>query len=228
MPTVETFGQGPAGNTLSVTISDTGVVQADSLRALLSAYRFHYKKLELRAAQINTALRAALLGAGMMWIKVFLPKRFDPSYARLVLGYRSTKAYDLWKFANEGKTVSFTRDYAGFNASRTVGGDVQVMAPQPTPFVLSGASRALALATARPIATVTSTRARLVVKLQLGAINFRNHDTFTTVPNLEYQRVVEEAERLLRAGGVSGRSPEVVTRSLVSGQRSVPGVANAG
>ena len=227
MATVENFGQGPAGNELSVTISDTGVVQAASLRALLSAYRFHFKSLELRAAQINTALRAALLGAGMMWIKVFLPKRFDPSYARLVLGYRSTKKYDLWKFANEGKTVSFTRDYAGFTASRTVGGEVTVAAPQPTPFVLSGASRALAMATARPVATVTSNSARLVVKLQLGAINFRNHDIFTTVPALEYQRVVEEAERLLRLGGVSGRSPGVVTRNLLGNQR-VPGVANAG
>lgn len=76
------------------------------------------------------------------------------------------------------------------------------------------------MATARPYATVTSNTARLVVKLQLGAINFRNHDVFTTVPEAEYQRVVQEAERLLRLGGVSGRSAGAV-RSVIHTQRVV-------
>lgn len=210
----------PKTNWFTVNITSNDVVQADNLRLLLTSYRYTFKQLELRASQINAALRAALLGAGMMWIKVFLPKRFEPSYARLALGYRSTKAYDLWKFANEGKAVSFTRDYAKFHAARTVGGVVTVAAPQPTPFVLSGASRELAMATARPYATVTSNTARLVVKLQLGAINFRNHDVFTTVPEAEYQRVVQEAERLLRLGGVSGRSAGAV-RSVIHTQRVV-------
>jgi hypothetical protein len=186
------------GGDLYVTILPGGIVRGDSGTAVLQEYRFRFREIGLAASRINSILREALVAAGWMWIKVFLPKRFEPSYARLQLGYRSTKAYDDWKAEHVGEEVSWTRDFAGFTPERTVGGEAVVLAPQPTPFVLSGAGKASALSSAYPVATVTANRARLTVKLKIGAISFRNHDTFTSVPAVEYGRVLEEAERFLR------------------------------
>lgn len=201
-----------------IDISRTGVVSGAGSSILLE-YRFRFKELGVKAAMINSALRYALEGAGEFWIKTFMPKRWDPSYARMFLGYKSTKAYDDWKVKNQGQVVNFTRNFAGFVAKTTVGRTVVVASPQPQPMVLSGASKAAAEGSARPQAKVTKNTAKLVVKVQLGAINFLNHDAFTFVPRHENERVVAEAERILRKEIL----PTIANRmSKYSRQRQIP------
>jgi len=148
----------------------------------------------------NSAVRWALAEAGKLWIAVFLPKRFDMEYAKRYLGYSSTQAYNRFKAqaAMTGAPVSFMGDYAGATSYHAGPGEGStVSAPQPTPFVFTGLSRAMALSSAYPVAAVTADKAVLTIKIQLGAIAYRNAETFTKVPFHEYARITTHALKLL-------------------------------
>ena len=91
---------------------------------------------------INGIIKNALYAGGELFIDVFLMKRFDMSYAKGVLGYRASTAYEQEKItaAQEGRPLSFRKARGiGFNGGVDTHGGV-VMAPQPRPFVASGQS----------------------------------------------------------------------------------------
>lgn len=174
-------------------------IKGYSVTSLLTVYRGEFGKL-MNPAAVNSAIRLALYRGGEMFINVFLPKRFDPTYARNALGYRSDAAYDAWKavMAQNGNKVSFTSDYAGFTPS-TGDKTSHVMSPQPTPFVFTGHSKELVLSTARVNVIATSTRARLEVKVSVGSIAFtKQYSAFKVVTAIELGRVSEVIEKTLR------------------------------
>ena len=171
-------------------------VRSMGLGRMAESYRGQFES-DLGRAKAKALVSHALYEAGKMWIAVFLPKRFDKGYASRYLNYKSTKSYDKWKERSVGRQVSFTEDYVGFTA-RKGGASVTVEGPQATPFVFSGKSKASALTSAYPVPVVKPGNAVLKIKLNIGAIKFRNNDVFTKVPPHEYQAVIEYAERILR------------------------------
>lgn len=191
------------------------------LRSVIAIYR---KALERQhtgpklKSTVNSQIREALQAAGEMWIKVFLPKRFDPSYARGVLGYHASKRYEEEKVAAAGMTYSFTEE-RGFAESAE---RVLVASPQPTPFVLTGTSRAGVLAGARVEARVTSTKWVLKVHVNPGSISFtRQYQNFMRIPAIEYQRVVWEVNsrlnKLIKPSEVSKTEHELPERQVSDG-----------
>lgn len=169
------------------------------LRSIIALYRSALEKQHTgprKASSVNSLIRSALQAAGEMWIKVFLPKRFDPAYAKGVLGYHATSKYEDEKAANVGKMFSFTEE-RGFSdaAERTL-----VVGPQPTPFVLTGTSRAGVLSGANVEARVTANKWVLKVHVNPGSISFtKQYKNFMKIPTVEYQRVVWEVNHRLSA-----------------------------
>jgi hypothetical protein len=189
------------------------------LRSIIAIYR---KVLERehsgpkKASTVNTHIRNALQAAGDMWIKVFLPKRFDQSYARGVLGYRATKKYEDEKVEAAGSLYSFTEERGFSEAAERV----LVASPQPTPFVLTGTSRAGVLSGARVEARVTAKKWVLKVHVNPGKISFtKQYDNFMKIPAIEYQRVVWEVQNNLKKL-TSPASPEVTPEELPERQVS--------
>lgn len=168
------------------------------LRSLVAIYRgvltSKHTGPKLKST-VNAQIREALTKAGEMWIRVFLPKRFDPDYARGVLGYRAKKSYEADKVKNAGLAWSFTEE-RGFSEAkeRTI-----VASPQPTPFVLTGKSKEGVLSGARVEARVTADRFVLKVHVNPGSISFtKQYKNFMRIPGHEYQRVNAEFEREMR------------------------------
>jgi hypothetical protein len=171
------------------------------LRSLVAIYR---GVLEGRhtgprmRSEVNAAIRAALHKAGEMWIRVFLPKRFDPAYARGTLGYRANAKYEQEKvdMVQSGTLYDFAHERGITETSER---KVLVMAPQPTPFVLSGESKSGVLNGARVEARVTASRFVLKVHVNPGRISFtRQYENFMRIPGHEHQRVIAEFEREMR------------------------------
>lgn len=168
-----------------------------TLRQALQAHMPQLHSLLTSRGAIQGIIRRACYQGGEMWIRIFLPKRFEMGYAR-GLGYGSRQSYDAWKAKNVGRLVSFGQDYVGELDTKAV----TIAGPQPQPFVLSGASKQSALSTARVAVTMTGgdlSNLKMRVGFQAGAINRgRNHAAFVKLPATEYIRVVAEIERVFR------------------------------
>ena len=167
------------------------------LRSVINLYRTALENQHTgprKKSTVNSQIREALQAAGEMWIKVFLPKRFVPSYARGVLGYRASAKYEAEKVKYVGRTFSFTEERGfGDGTDRVV-----VVGPQPTPFVLTGTSKTGVLSGATVEARVTSTKWVLKVHVNPGKISFTpQYDNFMRIPKVEYQRVVFEVNKQL-------------------------------
>ncbi len=157
---------------------------------------------------INAALVVAYTVGGEFWIKVFLIKRFDKSYAEGSLGYRASKMY-----AEAKRTAASSGDPFRF-ASRdgsVLGESKRVLPPQDRPFVLTGNSMRQALAGARPKVTVkTNGSGSLKVTVPRGDItrNARKNLQFSKVPANEKKRVAEVVlkafEQIVVPGILSG------------------------
>jgi len=170
------------------------------LRSIVAIYRGRLEQTHTgpkRISEVNSKIRQALTAAGEMWIRVFLPKRFDPGYARGVLGYRASAKYEAEKVAaaQDGAMYDFTGE-RGFAEGKE---RVLVLAPQPTPFVLTGTSKAGVLSGARVEARVTQDKWVLKVHVNPGSISFTHQfGNFMRIPITEYQRVVWEVQNQLK------------------------------
>ena len=195
------------------------------MKGLLKEFQDVLKKELGKLSEANAVIRYALVEAGKMWIVVFLPKRFDENYAKSVLGYHANAGYEAFKVqaASSGARVSFTRDHADFEPSAGHSSEFAVVSPQPQPFAFSGRSKVGALASAYPVAYVTQGKARLVIKVELGSIAFKNADKFTFVPFIEYARVMEYAANLIQKELLPG----AVTKTLPSNIRTFTNARNA-
>jgi hypothetical protein len=185
------------------------VINFTSLRTIIDHYRrlFEERLGRLRtAAAINSVLRMALDDAGRMWVEVFLPLRFT-NYVRSS-GYFANQKYESLKIqaGMEGRPMSGAamRTPGGDNASG--GGNPPVILPQPTPFVLTGRSRALALGGVSVEARVDASTAKIVIRVPVGWVKAtRQYEAFTAIPVAERQRVSEQVHRNLeRLLGLTG------------------------
>ena len=174
-------------------------ISGPSLKFIVESSRKRIKALndKLGDRAINAALMAALMIAGYMWIKVFLPKRFDKSYAEGVLQYRASERYK----AGKRSAAASGRPYKGAD---------KVEPPQDTPFVLSGKSRALALAGAYPKASVMSKGSFLLTAVvPRGRITQTPQASrFSYVPAIEKKRIAE---------AVVSAFEKMIVPSIVSG-----------
>lgn len=186
-----------ANNQVIFKAKDGRELRGITLRQALEGHMPKLAELLTKRAAIQGVIRRACYLGGELWIRVFLPKRFEMGYARS-LGYGSRQSYNDWKAKNVGRLVSFGEDYVGGLDTKAV----TIAAPQPQPFVLSGASKQSVLSTARVAVTMTGgdlSNLKMRVGFQAGAINRgRNHAAFVKLPATEYIRVVAEIERALR------------------------------
>lgn len=213
MPGIEEFSwrSRKTGETLTVS----------KLRSVIAIYRAALEKQHTgpkMKSSVNALIREALQAAGEMWIKVFLPKRFEPGYARGVLGYRASAKYEAEKVAAAGMTYSFTEERGFAEGSERV----LVASPQPTPFVLTGQSKSGVLAGATVEARVTSTKWVLKVHVNPGRISFtRQYANFMRIPTTEYQRVVWEVNsrlsKLIKPADVAKTDQELPERQVSDG-----------
>lgn len=150
----------------------------------------------------NIMIRTAMRVAAMMWIAVFLPKRFT-NYARTFLGYRAT-----WKYERQKDRLAKKGVLPG---------------PQPTPLVYTGVSRAGALAGARATATSTLKKAFAIIRYPRGAINFKKADVLQRIPAHEITRMAEEVGRELPAYIATGTSQSKgAARTIVGAVSRLP------
>jgi hypothetical protein len=156
----------------------------------ISRARIVQQNKKLKPQVINAALMTALTVGALLWIRVFLPKRFTKSYAETMLGYRATESYkdDKRKAAASGDPYRFTgKDGTQFGES------VVVQAPQDRPFVLSGKSMAYAMSGAKPnVSVMSDDSCRLAVTVPRGRINQTPQAaSFSTIPGIEKARVAQ-------------------------------------
>lgn len=176
-------------------------IRGSTLRSVIAVYRaaLTKHKNDLKPSEINNILVKHLIVGGEFWIRTFLPMRFDPAYARGVLGYVAKKQYEEWKVnaLRNGGPADFRRGFIGIDR-QDLGGDKPVMAPQPTPFMLTGSSRATVMNSARAEAIVKSTRAVLRIRCSPGAISFtKQYAAFLKLPAIEYARTMEVIQKSL-------------------------------
>lgn len=168
------------------------------VRLMIDKYHAELKKLGMTQAGANSLIRLAAYQAGGTFAKVFIPKRFDPDYAKRVVGYATSRGYENWKVEHQG-TVASWRAMRGFDES--MHDDATFVAVgQPLPFVLSGQSRTTVLAASPKIVVVErGGKGYCRVTVPLGKIAFNKADVFTRVAAVELQRFVEDFERNLRS-----------------------------
>jgi|SRR6185369_15012458 len=171
------------------------IISIIDIRMMIENYKDIYKKYGMSPAGQNALIRLGAYQAGVTWGAIFIPKRFDPAYARGVLGYNAERGYETWKSMNAGKDVSWT-EYVGIDDG---GATIHIESPQPTPFVLSGDSKKHILGQ-EPKVTVVERGGRgyCRVSVQLGSIAYNRADVFTKVTAIELQRFSQEFERNLR------------------------------
>lgn len=198
------------------------IFRGPSYAELFRIYRDEFKILGYSKSEINNILRYGGAVGGRVFIDVFLPKRFDLSYARN-MGYRSSPKYDEWKQRHIGMRVHFGNE--GLKSKPTV-----IEGPQPTPFVASGASKKAVLSSAYAVVVVRNDIS-IKVKCVSGSINFtKQHAAFSRVLDVERARVQAEVERVLRAEllpdakaehAAGSRLPDVVTRFSNKNARAI-------
>lgn len=178
-----------------------GIAQAFLRERVVQAQAAITKALGYKSqAAVNAVIRMAGFAAGSMFAKVFIVKRFDPSYARGMLNYRATASYERSKVfaAERGLPLDFreTRDI-GYNEGKDLHGGV-VMPPQPRPFVASGQSMREVLGSIKVEVRVTADRCRILVKCQAGAIKYtKQYSAFKRIAPLEYARVIDEFDKTM-------------------------------
>lgn len=171
------------------------IISIIDMRGMIENYKDIYKKYGMSTAGQNALIRLGAYQAGVTWGAIFIPKRFDTSYARGVLGYTAGKDYEAWKVEHAGKDTSWT-EYVGIDDGSA---SIHVATPQPTPFVLTGDSRKHILSQEPKVSVVErGGRGYCRVSVQLGSIAFNNADVFTRVTAVELQRFSQEFERNLR------------------------------
>lgn len=153
----------------------------------------------------DSIIRKALMAAGEMWVRVFLPKRFDPGYSGAI-GYRTASWYDQLKVEHIGRPLDFhaARGITGGGPSSSA----PVIAPQPTPFVLTGESRTAVLSSARVEVRAYGSKGkgRILIHVSPGNIaRSSKYASFVSIPTIERQRVADEVRRqLTRMTGETG------------------------
>lgn len=171
------------------------VISIIDMRMMIENYKEIYKKYGMSVSGQNSLIRLGAYQAGVTWGAIFIPKRFDPAYARGVLGYTSSRDYEQWKVESAGKDVSWYA-HVGMDDG---GATIHVASPQPVPFVLTGDSRKHILGQEPRVAVVErGGRGYCRVTVQLGSIAFNNSAVFTKVTAVELQRFSQEFERNLR------------------------------
>lgn len=203
---------------MTITLSSGGkVVTGEKFSEMIKEFRGQFKGLMYSPKEIKSIMMYAGAVGGRVFIDVFLPKRFDTSYASF-LGYFSTDEYDSWKQRNAGRVVSFG-DYAGGGLKTN---SFTMASPQPSPFYASGQSKKIALESAYVQVVATKLELRIRVKCNSAAINFtQQYKAFSKVLESEKQRVAKEVDRVLRktllpdakeAAAAGDRLPTLVTR----------------
>jgi hypothetical protein len=148
--------------------------------------RNKYLKTFFDRNEFKGIVRHAGRVAGELWAHVFLPMRFDMSYAKR-LGYRATTDYNRFKEARVGQTVML-EGKNGF----ILGGARTIRGPQPTPFMYTGSSKDYIFSKYHVDVVVKNESVTIKVVFRLGNIAFLNRDVFLTVPAAEYARVATE------------------------------------
>lgn len=146
----------------------------------------------------NLALRASFDAGGRHWINVWLPKRFT-GYAKSALGYRVTYKYEQRK---KGR------------------GDVA------NPLVWTGDFQEQALASAYPVAKVTSGKQSLIIRIPAPPyVNFQPiiGKTVRTIPDIEAQRVAEVVSARLVALFNEGVTALAENAPTATKPRKIPG-----
>lgn len=172
------------------------VVSIIDMRKMIDDYRKVFKQMGFKATGANALIRLAAFQAGTTWAKIFIPKRFNPAYARGVLGYGAGKEYEAWKSRNAGRMASW-KEFRGFPEPHD--DLVRVAYPQPSPFVLTGGSKTAVLgATPKVVVTERGGQGRCSITVPLGMIAFKRASIFTKVAMVELARFSDEFERNLR------------------------------
>jgi hypothetical protein len=169
-----------------------------SMRSVLDAYRTALNELLAKSSvsAVNSIIRMVLDDAGWMWVHVYLPKRFT-DYVRSS-GYFANAKYESSKIqaALEGRPL-YSQSQRRLTANQG-GTEGNVVLPQPTPFVLTGRSRAMAVGGSSVEVRVTQSVARILIRVPTGWIKAtRQYPAFTTIPPSERQRVTDQIRRSL-------------------------------
>lgn len=200
------------------TISANGrTFNGPTFEDIFKLYRQEFGVLGYTKAEINNIMRYAGATGGRIFIDVFLSKRFEMGYAKM-LGYSSSEQYNDWKQRNVGRVISFS-DFAPGLQGKTK--SFTMSSPQPGPWRASGDSKKTTLESARAVVVVRND-ITIIVKCRTGNINFTSqYASFAKVLDTERVRVQAEVERTLRLEllpmakaemAAGGRLPEVVTR----------------
>jgi len=207
---------------MPITLSSGGkIVTGEKFSEMIKEFRDQFKGLMYSPKEIKSIMMYAGAVGGRVFIDVFLPKRFDTSYAHM-MWYSASDDYETWKQRNVGLMVSFSQLRLG-KATNNYGKEKFVMAgPQPSPFYASGTSKRIVLESAYVQVVATKLELRIRVKCNTGAINFTpQNKIFSKVLETEKQRVAKEVDRVLRktllpdakeAKALGDRLPAFVTR----------------